>query len=249
MNAIFITARTGSSRLPKKMLLKIEGRPVIEHVIERMKRSKRANLIVLCTTELPDDSVLCYLALRNGISFHRGSVEDKLERWRGAAKKYGVEFFVTCDGDDLFCDPELIDMAFEQYEKNHPDLIECRETPCGAFTYGIGMNALDRVCAMKGTTDTEMIRGYFDGFNVEQLADVPDDLKRPDIRMTLDYPDDLVFFKCVFKHFADRQFTLREVIQFIEKNPAVGEINRYLQDRFLENQRKKARVILKSATA
>jgi spore coat polysaccharide biosynthesis protein SpsF (cytidylyltransferase family) len=82
-------------------------------------------------------------------------------RWLKAAEKFNVEFFVTADGDDLFCEPELIDMAFKQYEKNHPDFIEYDELPCGSFTYGIKVSALRKACAIKDTADTEMMWVYF----------------------------------------------------------------------------------------
>ena len=109
MNAVFITVRTGSTRLPNKALLKIRDKTTIEHLIKRVKKSKLANEIVLCTTTLSQDDVLCEIAEKNNIKYYRGSVEDKLERWKGAVDQYNVDFFVTADGDDLFCDPELID--------------------------------------------------------------------------------------------------------------------------------------------
>ncbi|MFZ3058099.1 MAG: hypothetical protein WA102_00045, partial [Candidatus Methanoperedens sp.] len=112
--AIFITVRTGSTRLPEKALLKINDRSTIELVIDRVKRSQKAEIIVLCTTEAKNDDILCEIAKENAILFFRGSAEDKLMRWKGAAEEYDVEFFVTSDGDDLLCDPELIDLAFEQ---------------------------------------------------------------------------------------------------------------------------------------
>ena len=57
MKAIFITVRTGSTRLPQKALLKIHDHSTIEHLIKRVKRSKLADIIVLCTTNLPEDSI------------------------------------------------------------------------------------------------------------------------------------------------------------------------------------------------
>jgi spore coat polysaccharide biosynthesis protein SpsF len=125
-NAIFITVRTNSLRLPKKCLLEIAGKPTIAHLIDRVKRSKFADGIVLCTTTNQEDNILCDIAAKEGILFFRGSEQDKLERWRGAADKFDVEFFVTADGDDLFCEPELIDLAFRQYMKTGVDFIESR---------------------------------------------------------------------------------------------------------------------------
>ena len=114
MNAIFITVRSGSTRLPNKATLKINGVPTIEHLIKRVKNSKLADVIVLCTTTLPEDDILCQIAEDNNIKYYRGSVKDKLERWKGACEKFNIDFFITADGDDLFCEPTLIDLALNE---------------------------------------------------------------------------------------------------------------------------------------
>ena len=247
--AIFITVRTGSTRLPEKALLKINERSTIELVIDRVKRSQKAEIIVLCTTESKNDDVLCEIAKKNVILFFRGSAEDKLIRWKGAAEKYDVEFFVTSDGDDLLCDPELIDLAFEQYERSGADFVEAKDVPCGGFTYGIKVSALNKVCEIKESTDTEMMWVYFTDtglFKTEMLQNIPKVLQRPEIRMTLDYDDDLKFFKVIFDHFADNPaFTLRDVVKYLDENPDVIKINQYLQERFLDNQKSKTKLVLK----
>lgn len=247
--AIFVTVRTGSSRLPKKALLEINGRTTIELVIDRAKRSSKAQIIILCTTKLKNDDVFCQIAQKNGIAFFRGSAEDKLMRWKGAAEKFEVEFFVTADGDDLLCDPELVDLAFEQYDRSGADFIEGKNIPCGGFTYGIKVSALNKVCEIKDSTDTEMMWVYFTDtglFKTETLGNIPEILQRPEIRITLDYEDDLKFFTVIFEHFKDEpNFLLRDVIVFLDKNPGVIKINQYLQERFLNNQKSKTKLMLK----
>jgi spore coat polysaccharide biosynthesis protein SpsF len=248
--AIFITVRTGSTRLPGKCLLKIRGKPTIEHLISRLKRSQLADLIVLCTTESPNDDVLCQIAEKNGIQSFRGSAEDKLMRWLGAVDKYNVEFSVTADGDDLFCEPELIDVAFKQYAATRADFIEGKDLICGSFTYAIKGVALRKVCEIKDTEDTEMMWVYFTDtglFKIEELKDVPAVFRRPEIRMTLDYEDDFKFFKNIIEHFdgRGRDFTLRDIVRYLDAEPSVIKINQYLQERFLANQQKKTKLVLK----
>ena len=248
MNSIFITVRTGSTRLPNKALLMIEGKTTIEHLIDRAKRSKLSDKIVLCTTTLPEDDVLCRIAVKNDIYYYRGSVEDKLERWNGAAKKHGVEFFVTADGDDLFCEPELIDLAFEQYNKNKCDFIKADGVVCGSFTYGIKTSALKKVCKIKDSENTEMMWVYFTDtglFKVRELENVPDEFYRGDIRMTLDYQDDYFFFKEVINSFDTEDFSLRDIISLIDEKPEIKEINLYLEDEWKKNQLEKTNLSLK----
>ena len=151
------------------------------------------------------------------------------------------------------CDPELIDLAFSQYERTNADFIEGKDVPCGGFTYGIKVSALNKVCKIKDTSDTEMMWVYFKDtglFKTELLENIPDVLRRPEIRMTLDYEDDLKFFKNIFEHFKDRpDFTLRDVIPYLDKNPEVVKINSYLQEKFLSNQKAKTKLVLKKGAA
>lgn len=251
--AIFITVRSDSKRLPQKCLLEINGLSNIARLISRLKRSKEPDIIVLCTTTLPEDNRLCEIAEDNGIFYYRGSIEDKLDRWNGACQKYNVEFFVTADGDDLLCEPELIDLAFKQYRNTGADFIEGKGLICGAFTYAIKAAALKKVCEIKDTSDTEMMWVYFTDtglFNVQELEDIPEIFKRPEIRMTLDYNEDLIFFKTIIECLENenKDFTLRDVVAFLDKNPQVIKINQFLQERFLANQKAKTKLVIKRSS-
>ena len=248
--AIFITVRTCSTRLKKKCLLKIQGVTTIQHLIRRVKKSKLAEIIVLCTTKLKEDGILCDIAKEENIKYFRGSVIDKLERWENAAQEFLVDFFVTADGDDLFCEPELIDLAFKQYIKGKPDFIEGKNIPCGSFTYAIKATALKRVCEIKDTEDTEMMWTYFKDTNLfkcEELKNIPDCYKRPEIRMTLDYPEDLEFFTIIINNLSKQKkyFNLRDIISYLDEHPEVIKINQGLQKKFLENQKKRTRLAIK----
>ena len=247
-NSIFITVRTGSTRLPSKALLQVGNKSTIECLIDRVKRSSHKDNIVLCTTELPEDDILCELARKNEILFCRGSTEDKLERWLKACNEYSVDFFVTADGDDLFCDPELIDKAFEQYRNTGADFIQATGIVCGAFTYGIKAEALRKVCEIKDTTDTEMMWVYFTDtgmFNIEELKNVDPIYYRDDIRMTLDYADDLEFFRTIIEHFGDKGFSLGDIIQYLDDNPKIKDINFYLHEEWSQNQKDKTRLAIR----
>tara|TARA_R110002033_G_scaffold170998_4_gene215193 strand:- start:924 stop:1682 length:759 start_codon:yes stop_codon:yes gene_type:complete len=248
--AIFITVRTGSSRLPNKALLEINGKTTIEHLISRVKKSEKADAIILCTTTLENDNILCEIAERNEILYFRGSENDKLERWNGACKKFGIDFFVTADGDDLFCDPHLIDLSFRQYEdSNHQvDFIKSDEVICGVFTYAIKASALKKVCEIKCTDDTEMMWVYFTDtklFNIQTLQNVNPVYCRPDVRMTLDYDDDLRFFTNIIEHFGEQEYTLRDIISYIESNPAVKNINFHRHRDWAQNQKDKTKLVLR----
>ena len=71
MKAIFISVRTGSSRLPNKALKEINNKSTIEYLIDMVKQSKYAEKIILCTTELKEDDVLCDIATNSGINYFK----------------------------------------------------------------------------------------------------------------------------------------------------------------------------------
>lgn len=246
--AIFITVRATSTRLPNKSLLEINGIKTIEYVIEHSKKAKGKDIVVMCTTQNKADDVLVKIAKKHGIKCFRGSEEDKLERWRGAAEKFGVDFFVTADGDDLLCDPELMELGFLQYARTGADFIEGgKGIVCGGFTYGIKVAALNKVCRIKGSSETEMMWTYFKdtGLFRTELLECDDVFKRPEIRLTLDYIEDFRLFEAIFGHFKGKQFGLRDAIAYLDANPEIVKINQFRLKDWADNQKKKTKLVLK----
>tara|TARA_R100000008_G_scaffold71430_1_gene49255 strand:+ start:1468 stop:2178 length:711 start_codon:yes stop_codon:yes gene_type:complete len=233
--AILITVRTGSSRLPNKPLLKINGKSTIQYLIDGVKKSKLADKIILCTTDLEQDKILCDIASANEINYFQGDELNKLKRWYGACDKFNIDFFVTADGDDLFYDAGLADLCFEQIDDDFVD-------GQGLYNdvYGINTMALknflqieDRIIEPHHMSDIFRLWN----FNVSKLKNIPDIYIKKDIRMTLDYPDDLKFFTNVINHFGDEKFGLVEIINYINKNPEVGMINYHHEREWKENQK------------
>jgi len=246
-----ITVRTGSSRLPKKALLPIKGRCTIEHLIDRSKLIHGLDKLILCTSTEKTDDILEHIAYKNDIACFRGSLEDKLERWNEAIKKYGADFFVAIDGDDLFADPYLINLSINQMRKKPCDFLDIpKDLVCGGAEYCIATSALRRVCEIKDTKDTEMMWVYFKDtglFGVRYL-NVPDPIyHNKKIRMTLDYLEDLEFFKRVFNEFnTDKNdIPLRKILRVLEKKPEIAKINFFRQEQFLQNQKNKTKLVLK----
>lgn len=249
--AVFITVRSDSTRLPGKALKEILGKPTIEHVILRAKRVRNVDQVVLCTTERPVDDGIAEIAQRCGVSCFRGSMEDKLVRWLGAAEKFGIDVFATFDGDDLLCEPELIEWGIEQMAAEGLDFMKApKDLICGSFTNCIRVTALKRVCEIKDTEDTEMMWVYFEDtglFKTGELKVKDSVYLDPSIRLTLDYPEDFEFFKNIMEHFAskDNGTSLREIIKYLSANPEVKKLNYFRQQDYLSNQKKKTKLVLK----
>ena len=238
MFAIFLSVRTGSTRLPKKALYEIKGKTTIEYLIDRLKKSKYAEKVIVCTTELKEDDILCDIAERNDIDYYRGSSPDKLMRWLGATERYGVDFFVNVDGDDIFFDAELADICFEQ--RKDVDFIDGQ----GQYNdvYGVSSHALSMVCESKQSNETEFIKPFFydikEYINIQKIVNVPDKYKKRKMRLTLDYEEDFEFFKNVIEHFLDnsKEMEFENVVKYIEENPEVSNINWHREQDWKENQ-------------
>ncbi len=249
--AIFITIRMDSSRLPNKTMRTILDKTVLEHVVQRAKLAKKFDEVVVCTTEREIDNQVADLAAELGVNVFRGSLEDKLERWNGAARQYGIDYIVTFDGDDLFCDPYLLDMGAVQIQRAQYDFIDApKGLICGAFTYAFTAEALAKVCGIKGSTDTEMMWTYFKDtglFRTGCLEGVDDIYFSDEYRLTLDYPEDFEFFTKVFEHFncVYNDVPLKDIVYYFREHPEIPRINIGRQQEFLDNQKKKTKLVLK----
>ena len=255
-NGIFITVRTNSTRLHNKALINLaNGLMTIEYVISRIKHCQTDCRIILCTTTNSEDIILETIAHKYNILCFRGSENDKLSRWYAAAKKFNINYIATVDGDDIFAEPLLIDLAFKQLNDNRLDFIKGDHTGlvCGAFTYAFTYNALQRVCNLKGDYDTEMMWVYFTDtgiFNIEELKDAPKEFYRNDIRMTLDYKEDLDFFNAVLDksetNSKEGYLPLYEILNIIDNNPSIKDINFFRQEQWKTNQENNTRLIVKN---
>jgi spore coat polysaccharide biosynthesis protein SpsF len=247
---ILITARTASTRLPGKMLQDLNGKPVIYHAIDNAKQveSVRPQDIVLCTTLRSEDNILQELAIERGISCFRGSTGDKIERWLGAMWSHDLRTVVTFDGDDPLCSAELADMAFVQWRNNGCDFIEAPdEIPIGSFTYLFSRETLWKIYDSKESGDTEMMMEYFHNFGCKKeklnTSKLPSCIFKSH-RLTLDYAEDLVFFRTIFRVLRDEYRilnpTLWEVLLLLEARPEICDINAFRHEEWKANQIRKS---------
>ena len=115
MNIVaIIQARLGSTRFPQKVFADLSGKPLIWHVINRLKYSTKINRIVLATTDTDRDDELAIWADKEGVSVFRGSENNVLERFYFAAKHYSADIIVRITADDPFKDPQIIDSVIEK---------------------------------------------------------------------------------------------------------------------------------------
>ncbi len=236
-------SRLNSSRLPGKALLEIRGKPIIQHIMERAKLVPSAQVVALCTsTELSDDA-LALAVEKCGAEVFRGPLSDVLERLLGAADKFNVDYFAIFSGDNVFCDPYLAELGIKQMLDNDLDFLNVPEDlVCGGSPYCISVEALRRVCRLKNDSNTEYYPKYFTGNPEFKVADhvVEDSIyHNRNIRLTMDYPEDLEFVKRVFDEFNTdtNDIPLKKIMELLGQKPEIVQINFLRQQDWTKNQK------------
>lgn len=245
-----LIGRLKSTRLHKKLLLKIKKKPIISHLIDRLKLSKKINEIIICTSTFKQDKPLAKIAKENNVKCFFGHPDDVLQRMHDAAIEHKLDYILTITADCPFVDPYYADAIVNTYMKTNADLIRQFDLPHGAFSYGIKIDALKKVIKIKDSLDTEVWGKYFTetgNFNVVDFKVKNSLHKRPDIRLTLDYPEDWRFIQAIFKklYSKDKIFTLSEIIKLINSNPKIMSINQKSKKKFFKKWKKQSEIKLK----
>ncbi|OLD33002.1 MAG: hypothetical protein AUI61_01750 [Thaumarchaeota archaeon 13_1_40CM_2_39_13_2] len=239
---IFLTVRTASSRLPKKALLEIDHKPLIKILIDRIRTCENVKDIVVCTTTHESDDNLVRLLKDDNIEIFRGDNKDILNRLYLAAKKYGVDQFVVVEGDDVFCEPVLIDETCRKLSENKFDFLYWENLPFGVSPLGIKMRKLEKLMQAKKTKVAETGWGKFiigsRFFNVGKLRPRNKKWIRPDIRLSVDYPQDFELIKKIYENLPS-QFSLTDIIELFNKNPEWQKINESVKEKYKQNFEKK----------
>ena len=167
-----------------------------------------------------------------------------------AAEKYKLDYILTITADCPFVDPYYADAIVETYLKTKADLIRQFDLPHGAFSYGIKIDALRKVVAIKSSNNTEVWGRYFTDTGIFKIVDfdVKNKLhKRSDLRITLDYPEDWEFIQFIFKKLYKEGeiFSLDKIINLINSNPEILKINKSSKNRFIKKWKKQSEIKLK----
>lgn len=239
-----LSVREKATRLPKKALLDVAGKPLTARLLERLAMAKGIDAVILSTSTHKDDAVLADLARKEGFAAFRGSEEDKLDRYYQTAKEYGLDAVVVVDGDDPFCFPEAITMVAEALRQGDADCVYLSGLPLGAASTGLTTAALERVLELKDELDTEVWGGYFIGsgkFRAKEISVKDAALNHPGIRLTLDYEEDYALVCKVVNAFDNRtDFSSYELMDLlVNGRPDLATLNASAQVKY-ENHLQKA---------
>jgi glutamate-1-semialdehyde aminotransferase/spore coat polysaccharide biosynthesis protein SpsF (cytidylyltransferase family)/predicted dehydrogenase len=226
-----IQARMGSSRLRGKSLAEIEGRPMLWHVIQRVKRARLVDRVVVATSTAPADAAIEKMCQENDVPCYRGSENDVLDRFYTAARGEKASQVVRITADCPLIDPEVIDRVVRRFQRGDLDYASnamVRSYPDGLDTEIFSFSALERAWhEASKTSEREHVTPYlrsekFRTANIENNST----FTYQHYRWTVDEAEDLEFIRLVYKAFRFKEsFGMADVLQLIEKNPGLEKMN------------------------
>ncbi|MEO8449709.1 MAG: glycosyltransferase family protein [Gemmatimonadota bacterium] len=237
---ITIEARMRSTRLPGKVLKPLLGEPMLARMIERLRRSRRSDGIVVATTDHMADDPIAAVAAGLGVPCFRGSEDDVLGRVLGAARSVGAELIVETTGDCPLIDPGVIDQLIATFHANQVDYCANVLAP----TYPRGLDAqvfpfrvLEEVAALtKDPADREHVSLYIyehpARYRLLTLASgLPDEVGA--WRLTVDTPEDFGLVETIYAELypGNPAFELRDIVELFGRRPELAHINQHVRQK------------------
>ncbi|WP_313760973.1 glycosyltransferase family protein [Rhizobium sp.] len=228
-----LQARVSSSRLPKKVLAPILGKPMLARQIERLKHSETIDRLVVATSNDPSDDALVGLCADIGISCHRGSLNDVLQRFAGAFEAFGpADTIVRLTGDCPLADPAVIDRVIREHLASGADYttnaIEC--TWPDGLDAEVMRGAVLRSAASEAAlpSQREHVTPFI--YNNPQrfkIAHVKNGENLSHLRWTVDEPADLAFVTEVYTALYPEYpaFGTADILALLARRPELATIN------------------------
>ena len=249
-----IGARVSSTRLPGKVIMPLAGKPMLERLVERVRRAKFVGDIVLGTTVKAIDDELIRLAKKIGIKYFRGSEEDVLGRVAGAICQFQSEAVLFLTGDNPLIDPLLIDDVIDFFYTGNYDYVSSshmhhsrhwkaeRTFPIGVSVHVVKADVLLGI--EKEITDANVREhatlGVYDrSDNMYKLGAFQAEgdyreWRHPELRFTVDTLKDYELMRLIFQELypANPNFSTLEAIRLVLIDPALKSINAAVQQEF-----------------
>jgi len=231
MIGCIIQARTGSNRLPKKILKKLDEKTVLDYVIQQTNKSKKIEKMIIATTHLEEDNIIENFCEKRNIECFRGSVDDVLDRHYQCAKKYSFDPIVRVTSDNPIVDPEIIDLAIEKFLNGKFDMV----TTCNkrSYPYGISVEvfsfkALKKSWEKSGLpSEREHVVLYLQNKkNNFKIFNLVNDENLTYINCTVDNEADFQLVKKVVLGIKERPILMKHLVKLFKEKPELLEINK-----------------------
>lgn len=232
-----IEARMTSSRLPGKVLMTADGKPMLEILVERLQRAHCIDAIIVATTVNAQDNPIATLCERLGIPVFRGSEMNVLERVCSAAQKMSAEVLVEITGDCPLIDPTLVDAAIATFLERYPaNRYVSNSGPNISIPWGFDVQvfmAADLYTINADNPDEQDREHVSYRFYRPESGDqyqpyfirYTGELNRPELRVTLDYHEDYELIKSAYESLAPKNslFGAVDIIRWLDSQPTIRD--------------------------
>ncbi len=224
-----IEARMSSSRFPGKVLTDIAGAPALTRLLRRLRTCRNLDDIVVATSDGPSDDAIADWARQEQVAVYRGSEDDVLARVVDAQRSLSGDIVVEITGDATLTDPAVVDIAVATFLLNDCDVV----STAARKSFPIGIDAqVFRLGVLEKVADTvfdapvrEHVSLYFyehpEIYRTIHLA-APPDAHAPELRLTLDYPEDRDLFAALYAHLSPQHgetFGAAAVVAMLNARP------------------------------
>jgi len=231
-----VQARMGSTRLFGKVLKKLGESTLLEILIERLKRNRITDEIMIATTTNPIDDPIVELAKKLGVNYYRGSENDVLDRFYNAAKENQAEIIVRVTGDNPLTDIEILETVTLTLIKGNYDYVAPRNVILGLGSEAVTFNALQQAWE---NADKKYQREHVTPHIYERpdrfkilLLDPPSYLQRSDIRLTIDVTEDYILYQKLFEEFGNLVCAdIKDIITFLDQHPSIKSLNAHVKQK------------------
>ena len=232
-----IQARMNSSRLPGKVMMKILDKPVIEHMLLRVKKAKLLDEIWLATSNNEIDNCLESLAIKNKIFCFRGSETDVLSRFEKIVKKSIPDLIVRLTGDCPLIDPYLIDLIIKFALENTEKYDYVGNSLIPTFPDGLDVEVFTAEALLKATKISNLIerehvtpqihKYHKKNKSNSKIGHYIGDTNFSNLRLTLDEKEDFELIKIIFENLypLNENFSWLDILSLLTKEPHLISIN------------------------
>jgi glutamate-1-semialdehyde aminotransferase/spore coat polysaccharide biosynthesis protein SpsF (cytidylyltransferase family) len=234
MIVAIVQARMGSSRLPEKVFKKINGRPMLGHVLQRLQKSQHLDKIIVATTIEEEDNIIASFCEEYRIAYYRGSEKDVLDRYYKAAREAESNAIVRITADCPLLDPQVVDRVVGKYLEDECDYasnaIE-RTYPDGLDVEVFSFNVLETAWKKANLpSEREHVTPYIwkndENFDISH---VKLDRNLSQFRWTVDELEDLIFVREVYSHLDDGDYNFESVLDIVEEHDELTSINSHFE--------------------
>lgn len=229
---VIIQARLGSTRLPNKVMAKILGKPMLWHLVNRLKHSELEPEIIIATTTRDEDKAILGLAKELNLKSFAGSVDDVLDRFYQTALKYKGETYARLTADCPLIDPKIFSKVVNSFWNNDTDYTSNTNPP--TFPDGLDVEVFSFKTLEKAWKNASLAseREHVTAFvwknpDIFNLGNVSNDADLHELRWTVDEKMDLKFVREIYKNLYHKKeiFLMRDILELLKEKPELSEIN------------------------